>query len=237
MELWLVFIIVFFAIFTQSVTGFGLALVSMPLLVTILGIQTAAPLVAFFGLIAEAILLAYYRRAFNLRVVWRLILASLFGIPLGVWALGNVNEAVVLTVLGLIVGGYALYALLNLRLPAISQPIWAYGAGFLAGVLGGAYIAAGPPIIIYGNARQWPPAEFKGNLQGFFLFNTMVIVGAHLLAGNYTLEVWRASLVAIPAVAAGIAAGLLLSKRLSAPLFRKIVLWLLIVLGVWLIVG
>jgi uncharacterized membrane protein YfcA len=237
MDLLLVFIIVFFAIFTQSVTGFGLALVSMPLLVPILGIQTAAPLVAFFGLIAEAILLAYYRSAFNLRVVWRLILASLFGIPLGVWALGNVDEAVVLTVLGLIVGGYALYALLNLHLPAISQPIWAYGAGFLAGVLSGAYNTGGPPVIVYGNARQWPAAEFKSNLQGFFLFNTMVVMGTHIVAGNYTSDVWRASLVALPAVAAGIAAGILLSKRLSAPLFRKIVLWLLLVLGVWLIAG
>jgi uncharacterized membrane protein YfcA len=237
MDLLLVFIIVFFAIFTQSVTGFGLALVSMPLLVPILGIQAAAPLVALYGLVAEAILLAYYRSAFNLRVVWRLALASIFGIPLGVWALRNVDEAVVLTALGLIVGGYALYALLNLRLPAISQPIWAYIAGFIAGVLGGAYNTAGPPVIIYGNARQWPPPEFKSNLQGFFLLNTAVIVGTHLLAGNYTSDVWRSSLVALPAVAAGIVAGLLLSKRLSAPLFRKIVLWLLLVLGVWLIVG
>jgi uncharacterized membrane protein YfcA len=38
-------------------------------------------------------------------------------------------------------------------------------------------------------------------------------------------------------MAAGIVAGLFLANRISALVFRKIVLWLLLVLGVWLIVG
>ncbi len=237
MEWLIVFLIVFLAIFTQSVTGFGLALVSMPLLVAVLGIQTAAPLVALIALVAELILLIYYREALNLQVVWRLAIASVLGVPLGVWALRNVDEQLVLTILGLIVGGYALYALLNLRLPTIQQPAWAYGAGFLAGILGGAYNTSGPPVIVYGNCRRWPPAEFKSNLQGFFLLNSGLIVGTHLLANNFTADVWHGTLVALPAVATGIVAGLLLSKRISAPAFRKIVLWLLLVLGVWLIIS
>jgi uncharacterized membrane protein YfcA len=63
MEWLLVFVIVFFAIFVQSLTGFGLALVSMPFLAALLGVQTAAPLVALFGLVAEVILLLYFREA------------------------------------------------------------------------------------------------------------------------------------------------------------------------------
>jgi uncharacterized membrane protein YfcA len=233
--LW-IFLIVFLAIFTQSVTGFGLALVSMPLLTTLLGIQTAAPLVALVGLIAEFFLLIYYREAFNMRVVWRLIIAAVFGIPLGVLALRYIPEEIVLTLLGIIVGGYALYALLDLRLPTIQQPIWAYGAGFFAGILGGAYNTFGPPVIVYGNCRRWPPAEFKSNLQGFFLLNSFLVVGTHTVAQNYTTEVWRSTLVALPAIAAGIIVGLLLASRISNKVFRRIVLWLLLVLGVWLVV-
>jgi hypothetical protein len=114
----LVFFIVFLAIFTQSLTGFGLALVSMPLLSAVLGVQTAAPLVAIFALIAELVLLIYYRGALNLRVVWQLAIASIVGVPIGVVLLGAISEEVVLVILGLVVGGYALYALLNLHLPA-----------------------------------------------------------------------------------------------------------------------
>ena len=232
-----VFIIIFFAIFTQSVTGFGLALVSMPLLTAVLGIQTAAPLVALFALVAELILLIYYREDFSLRVVWRLAIAAVAGIPLGILALRTIDEQVVLTVLGLVVAGYALYALLNFRLPTIQQPVWAYIAGFAAGVLGGAYNAPGPPVIVYGNCRDWPAAQFKSNLQGFFLFNSVLIATAHLLADNYTPLVFRGMLVALPAVAAGILAGVSLAKRISGGLFRKLVLWLLLGIGVWLIIG
>ena len=232
-----VFIIIFFAIFTQSVTGFGLALVSMPLLTAVLGIQTAAPLVALFALVAELILLIYYREDFSLRVVWRLAIAAVAGIPLGILALRTIDEQVVLTVLGLVVAGYALYALLNFRLPTIQQPVWAYIAGFAAGVLGGAYNAPGPPVIVYGNCRDWPAAQFKSNLQGFFLFNSVLIATAHLLADNYTPLVFRGMLVALPAVAAGIFAGVSLAKRISGGLFRKLVLWLLLGIGVWLIIG
>ena len=232
-----VFVIIFFAIFTQSITGFGLALVSMPLLTAVLGIQTAAPLVALFGLVAELILLIYYREDFSLRVVWRLAIAALAGIPLGILALRYVDEQVVLTILGLIVAGYALYALLDFRLPTIQQPVWAYIAGFLAGVLGGAYNTAGPPVIVYGNCRRWPAAQFKSNLQGFFLFVSVLIATAHLLADNYTPLVLRSMLVALPAIAVGILVGVSLAKRISGGLFRKVVLWLLLVIGVWLIIG
>ena len=50
-------------------------------------------------------------------------------------------------------------------------------------------------MVMPANGRR---AEFKSNLQGFFLLNTVVIMGTHLLAGNYTSEVWRSSLVALP---------------------------------------
>jgi uncharacterized membrane protein YfcA len=237
MEWFLIFIIVFFAIFTQSVTGFGLALVSMPLLTAVIGLQNAAPLVSIVALITELILLIYYRDAFNLGVVWRLLLASVIGVPLGVLALRTIDPQLILSLLGIVVAGYALYALLDFRLPAIQQPAWAYGAGFLAGVLGGAYNTAGPPVIVYGNCRGWPPAEFKSNLQGFFLVNSVIVTIAHIVAGNYTPFIWRSSLVALPAMALGILVGLSLAKRISSDRFRKLVLWLLLILGIWLILG
>jgi len=230
-----VFLIIFLAIFTQSLTGFGLALVSMPLLTVILGIQTAAPLVALIGLVTELVLLIYFRQALNLQVVWRLALASVVGVPLGVLVLQRVDESLVLAFLGLVVAGYALYALMNFRLPAVQQVGWAYGAGFLAGILGGAYNTSGPPVIIYGHCRGWSPAAFKGNLQGFFLLNTVVILISHFLAANFTPLVWQYGLVALPAAALGIVAGLGLDKRINPLTFRKIVLVALLLLGVWLI--
>lgn len=231
----LVILAIFLAIFTQTVSGFGLALVSMSLLVPLLGVQVATPLVALVAVAAEAILVIRYRAALNLKVVWQLVLAAFAGIPLGVIALQRVDEQVVLTVLGAVLVFYAAYALLNLRLPELHHPAWAYGLGFIAGILGGAYNVSGPPVIVYGNCRRWLPAEFKGNLQGFFLAVSLFAVLGHFLAGNVIPEVWRYFLPALVGLALGILLGSLVDRRINPALFRRLVLVLLMVLGLRLI--
>lgn len=231
----IVFGVILLAVFVQSMAGFGLALVSMALLPGIVGIQVAAPLVALVGIPLEFLLLVKYRSELNISAVWPLILASLFGIPLGIYVLKRVDEDIVLTFLGIVITGYALYFLLEVKLPQMKHPIWAYGSGFFAGLLGGAYNTAGPPVIIYGNCRGWLPAEFKGNLQSFFLVGTLFVVAAHVLSGNLTEVVWVDFLWVIPAIGLGFVAGTWLDRYLNPEVFRKVVLVLLILMGLRLI--
>ena len=231
----IVFGVILLAVFVQSMAGFGLALVSMALLPGIVGIQVAALLVALVGIPLEFLLLVKYRSELNISAVWPLILASLFGIPLGIYVLKRVDEDIVLTFLGIVITGYALYFLLEVNLPQMKHPIWAYGSGFFAGLLGGAYNTAGPPVIIYGNCRGWLPAEFKGNLQSFFLVGTLFVVAAHVLSGNLTEVVWVDFLWVIPAIGLGFVAGTWLDRYLNPEVFRKVVLVLLILMGLRLI--
>lgn len=228
--------IVFFASFTQSVVGFGTAMVGMPLMVGVLGIQTSSPLIALLGLTLEIAMLAYYRQSVSLAVIWRLVAAAVVGIPLGVLAIQRIDEEIVLTVLGLVITGYALYGLLRLRLPRLESNLWAYGAGFLSGLLGGAYNTAGPPVVIYGHCKRWPPEQFRGNLQGFFLVIDVLVIANHTAAGNMSPEVWRYYLIALLPLALGFIAGARLAKRIDPALYSRIVLVMLVVLGVRLIV-
>jgi uncharacterized protein len=233
----IVALIVFFAITVQAASGFGLALVSMPLLVGLIGIRTATPLVAMIGITAELFLLFRYRHALNFTAVKHLSLASILGIPLGVYILRQVDAAIITIFLGILITGYALYALTSLHLPQLQQQSWAYGFGFLGGVLSGAYNTAGPPIIIYGTCRRWQPATFKGNLQAYFLLNSLFTLTAHIISGNVTAVVWQKYLWALPAIGLGLLAGSLLDRRLNPNQFRKVVLLLLVILGIRLIVG
>lgn len=237
MEALLVALVVLFAVMVQSLIGFGAALIGMPLLVGLLGIQVAAPFVALLAFTAEIVLVLYYRRALSLQVVWQLVAAAALGIPLGVLALKSMDEDIVLAVLGLVIVLYALYALLQLRLPELRHPLWAWGAGFLAGILGGAYNTSGPPVIVYGNCRRWPPAEFKANLQGFFLPVSLFVVLGHGLGQNLTPAVWRYYVMALLPMGMGIVVGLLLARRVDPVLFRKLALGLLVVLGASLLLS
>ena len=162
-------LIVFLAAFTQSLSGFGLALVSMALLPAVTGIRLATPLVALVAIVIEGVLIIRYREALDMHSIWKVVLAALVGTPLGVLFLSHVDERIALTVLGLVIAGYAVYALLGLKLPQLENAMWAYAAGLVGGMLGGAYNTSGPPVIVYADCRRWSPDVFKSNLQGYFV--------------------------------------------------------------------
>lgn len=232
-----VLVIAFFAAVTQSLTGFGLALIAMPLLTQALGVEIAAPMVALMTISTQITLLVRYRAELNFQTVWRLSVTSLIGVPLGVYGLQRIDEQISLLIFGAIIIGYSIYALLNLELPEIDGPRWAYGFGFAAGLLSGAFNSPGPAVVIYGNCRRWEPKEFKSNLQGFFLLNSSMVIMIHLLSRHYTTEVWRHFFQAAPAMALGLLAGIYLDRYINPATFRTLVLGLLILVGLNLIIS
>lgn len=223
------------AAFTESLSGFGSALVAMALLPLLINVREAVPLVALVGLVVEVVLLIYYRAAANLQAIRRLVIGAILGIPLGIFFLVRVDEKLVLGALGIVLVSYALYSLLRLRLPKFANPRWAWLFGFGAGILGGAYNTSGPPVVIYGQSQNWSPKEFKGNLQGFFLVNSFVVVVGHALSHNITPAILQTFAFSVPALAVGIVAGLWLDRFIDPLRFRQIVQALLIVLGLRLI--
>lgn len=231
---WL-FLIIFIGTFTQGLAGFGAGLLAMPLLVSLLGVRMAAPMFALIILVVEIAMLLRYRAAFRLQAVWRLMAGAVCGIPLGVLAISHLPEQLVMLVLGLVVLSYALYALAGLRVPPLKRRRWAFVFGFAAGLLSGAYNTGGPPYVIYGTGRGWEPAQFKSNLQGVFILSSCVVILSHLLSGNITQQVLAGAALALPAAGLGLAAGLFFDRWISPPLFRRLVLALLVVLGLTLI--
>ncbi len=231
MDYALVAAVVLLAAFTQGVTGFGSALVAMPLLTPFLGTGRAAALMALVAAAQQTVLIWRYRRSVHWGVTWRLSAAALVATPAGVYAIRFLDERITLSLLAALLVGYALYGLTRPALPRVRHPGWLYTAGLTAGFLGGAYNTNGPPVVIYGNSRGWSPLEFKGTLQVFFALNGAAILASHFVGGNVTRGVWTYLLWSLPAMAVGTAAGLALDRHINEALFRRIVLVLLLVLG------
>lgn len=231
----LIVVIVFLAALIQTISGFGFALIVMPLLVLTLGIQTAAPLVALTGSALYTVNLARHRQAVNIREVVRLAAAAALGIPIGVWAIQTVDGELVRRVLGALLIGYALYSMIKPHSTNTISSKWGYPAGFLAGCLGGAYNTAGPPVIVYGDSQQWARNEFRSVLQALFLFNALFVIAAHAVAGHLTPTIGRYLVFAIPALGTGILAGTAIDHRLTAQRFRSVVNVMILLLGFSLI--
>lgn len=228
--------IVYFAALMQTLSGFGFALLVMPLLTLVMGLGTAVPLVSLIAVTLYAVNLARYRRSINLGELKRLALAAALGVPVGLWLVASVPETAVKFLLGLLLITYALYAFINPTLAFVVPTGWGYGVGFLSGCLGGAYNVPGPPVIVYGSLRQWPRDEFRAVLQALFLLQGMLVVFGHGVLGHLTTAVFTFYLAAIPALFLGIFTAARLDAKINKAQFRKLVTGLILVLGVSLII-
>ncbi len=228
-------VIIGFSIFVSTTVGFGLGLIAMPLLLTVIPLETARPLMVLIGMTAQVFTVWRYRKGLRIGSLSLLAVAGVVGIPLGVYLLPLIPEDIALAALGVLIISYALYALIGPTLPQLRWPGWAVVAGFTSGVISGAYNAGGPPVVIYGDARRWTPVEFKSNLQSFFFFKAIVLFVSHVTAGNFTRTVFVDYLVVLPGIGLGLLLGFSLDNRIDAQLFRRLALFLLLITGTNLI--
>ncbi|MEP7292501.1 MAG: TSUP family transporter, partial [Chloroflexota bacterium] len=89
MEFLMVAFIVFFGILTQSMIGFGIALISMPLLIHVLEPVQAAAFLALLALPLQILIAWRYRHALHIRPFWRVLVGSLIGIPIGIFLISR----------------------------------------------------------------------------------------------------------------------------------------------------
>ncbi len=227
----LVFVIIFISTLIRSAFGFGNALIAMPLLVLILGIKTATPLVAMIGIVIALVMLLREWRELDFKDAIYLILSTLAGIPLGLFFLSSAPEQIVRIILGLILIGFSFYNLLGPKLPRIRTNALVFPAGFLAGILGGAYNTNGPPVVIYGVMRGWSKEKFRATLQGYFLISSLIIVIGHGLAGLWSPEIWQLFALSTPASILGVFSGRRLTKNVPQDTYQRLIYLFLIVAG------
>jgi len=232
----LVLAIIFLSTFIRSALGFGDALIAMPLLTLVIGIQVATPLVAMgASTIAFTILLKSWRKV-EIKAAWRLVIATWIGIPLGILFLKAAPEILVKSLLGILLMGFGAYNLFVPDLPKLLNEKWAFVTGLIAGILGGAYNTNGPPVVIYGILRRWNPEKFRATLQGYFLPTGLAILITHGLAEMWTTQVVRLYGYSIPVIIGAVLLGEKVNLLIPQGKFDKIIYGFLVVIGVFLII-
>src|SRR5437868_7500175 len=86
--------VIFLATLIRSAFGFGEALVAVPLLALLLPVEVAAPLAVLVSITVALVIVLEDWHKVQVRSAWRLVLSTLFGIPLGLLLLKAVPEAV-----------------------------------------------------------------------------------------------------------------------------------------------
>ena len=210
--------VLFLATFIRSALGFGEALVAVPLLALTLPVQVAAPLAVLVSITVAVVVVIQDWRNVHLRSAGRLVLSTLFGIPLGLLMLKTVPESIVKRILGAFIIAFAIYSLAG-RKPQLHSDRLAPLFGFAAGILGGAYGMNGPPLVVYGVLRRWQPGQFRATLQGYFLVASIVGMVGYAITGLWTRTVSAYFLLSLPLALFAIFLGHAIHRRLSGARF------------------
>jgi len=168
-EFYLIIGIVTLAGFIQGLSGFGSAIIAIPLLSFFLDIKTSVALVTMLGIIIGLINTRELFAHSDFRRLTPLIASALAGIPIGVMFITSMKESIVLFVLAILLIVYSIYSLKGLKFSLFSHPYFAYISGFFSGYLGATLSISGPPVIVYTAAQNWPAKEKKSLLTNYFL--------------------------------------------------------------------
>src|SRR5262249_52824983 len=126
---------------------------------------------------------------------------------------------------------FSAYSLLGGKHRQLKDDRFAWLFGFGAGVLGGAYGMNGPPLVLYGSLRRWPPQHFRATLQGYFLPASLAGLCGYWLAGMWTPAVSRFYVLSLPFILIATLLGRAINARMGAQRFLLYVHGSLICIG------
>lgn len=228
-------IIFLLAGFTQGISGFGSALVAIPLLSLIIDIKSAVPLCILNSLVITTYLSIKMRKHLDTKKILPLCVAAVPGIIAGSTILKQVSSSIIKGSLGVLLVTYSVYSLLTNPNPRKLHNAWSYFAGFLSGAIGAAFSAGGPPTIIYTTLNDWKKDTIKATLSGFFLFNSYLIAIVHAVQGLTTIEIFTYFMISAPFVLLGTVLGTICYGKIPREQYLQIIFAFLTVMGIMMI--
>jgi uncharacterized membrane protein YfcA len=191
----------------RGFTGFGAALIFVPIASAAYGPSVAAPTVLLVDFILTLPFFFGAARQCRWPTVLPAALAAMIVSPLGAWALAvgdrtTLRWAIAIAILllvGLMVSGWRYRS-------EPSVPVSA-GVGVVAGFLSGFAQISGPPVIALWVSGPSPPATVRANMFVFFTLITVAAFAAYLANGLFTSEVILLVVAVAPAFALALYAG------------------------------
>lgn len=188
-----------------GLTGFGSALITIPLATHFVPLQFALALFALADL-AGALRVGMENPKGAVRAEWvRLVPMILVGTALGVTLLVNLPRQAGMLALGAFVLGYAFYSLFRHESKKVIAAGWAWVAGLAGGITSTLFGAGGPPYAIYLSQRGLGKEQFRATMGFATMTSISLRVAAFLLTGLLLdPKVWLVAVGVVPVSLLGI---------------------------------
>jgi hypothetical protein len=208
----------------RGYTGFGAAMVFVPVASLLYGPPVAVALIFLMDLLPTVPLVARALPRSDWRgIVWLAAGASL-AIPVGVWGLTELPAGAVRWVIALSI--LAAVAALSSGWRYVHRPSagLSLAVGGASGLLGGVASLYGPPVVLFWLSGQDPAPRIRANIMTYFGVTTIVSGASLGAAGLLTLPVLLQAVVLTPIYAGAIWFGSHAFRAFPERVFRPLAL-------------
>jgi uncharacterized membrane protein YfcA len=212
----------FVAGLARGFSGFGSALIFIPLASSIIGARLASPLLLVIDFVAAAPLIPNGWQHADRGDVGTMLIGSFVGVPIGAWALTQMDPlavrwmivALIVPMLALLMSGWRYRGTPTTALTA--------GVGAIAGFFNGVAQVGGPPIVLYWLRDTTAARIVRANIIVFFAASSVFTIFSYLIGGVLTTAVIGLAVLTGPVFGIGLWLGSHMFGLASEETFRRI---------------
>ena len=206
----------------RGFSGFGSALIFMPLASSIAAPRLVAALLLIIDFVAAAPLVPNAWKHADRKATAVIVFGALIGVPIGTWFLSRLEPVTTRWIISAFVTALLLLLLSGWRYRGKDHAALSIAIGALSGFCSGLAQTGGPPIVGYWLGRPIASVVARANILLFFGASDFFSVVSYALTGLITLDAIKFSLVVGPVYAIGVLLGAMLFGKASEALFRAI---------------
>jgi uncharacterized protein len=224
--------IAFLGALMYGITGFGSALVTIPLATHVVPLPFALAIFAVVDWITSMRVGVENPRLIVKSEWLRVSSTIIIGSTLGMTALYHLPRHGAMMALGIFIVAYSLYALMVRGEGPQVNPRWSYFAGVGGGLSGTLFGAGGPPYAIYLSHRPLTKDEYRATMSATSVVSITIRVIAYTVTGLLiNKSVWLMALLSLPAAMAGLYFGTKVFHRVNRATLARAIAVVLLVAG------
>ena len=212
---------------TQGVTGFGFALVAVPILVHFADPKSVVVVVLILSAILNFMILLQARRHVILSDAGPIVLGTVLGVPFGTYLLLAISSEELKLLVAVLILIFAVPMLLGYSRTFRHVRTASVAVGLVSGALQSSTSMGGPPVVLFMAAQEVEKRNFRGTLVLRSVAASTLSVLALVPSGLVTSDVLIQVLYLAPTMIIGFVAGSRLLGLVPDAAFRKLVLILI----------
>jgi uncharacterized protein len=206
----------------RGFSGFGSALIFMPLASSIADPRLVAALLLIIDFVAAAPLLPGAWEKADRKATAIIVFGALIGVPIGTYFLSRLEPVTTRWIISAFVFALLLLLLSGWRYRGKDHAAVSVGIGGLSGFCSGLAQTGGPPIVGYWLGRPIPSVVARANIVLFFGASDLFSAVSYTAAGLITMDAIKFALVVGPVYGIGVWFGASLFGKASETVFRAI---------------